>query len=92
MAKTQAGRADPEWQIKSGAAALVTCIVQTLNESDHTFQERFLKNLDKAYYAFRDGEQNPDRDVILVLEMLSWTREFLTGWNMITGQGRPLLD
>jgi hypothetical protein len=92
MAKTQDGRTDPEWQIKSGAAALVTCIVKTLNDSDPAFQERFLANLDQAYNAFRDGEQNPDRDVILVLEMLSWTREFLTGWNNITGQGRPLLD
>jgi hypothetical protein len=92
MAKTRDGRADPEWQIKSGAAALATCIVRTLNESDPTFQTRFLENLDKAYHAFREGEHSPDRDVVLVLEMLSWTRELLTGWNMITGQSRPLLD
>jgi hypothetical protein len=86
------GRKDPEWQIKSGAAALVTCIVKTLNESDPTFEKRFLENLAKAYSEFRDGDRHPDRDVILVLEMLAWTREFLTGWNMVTGQGRPLLD
>ena len=86
-------RKDPEWQIKSGAAALATCIVRTLNESDPTFQTRFLENLDRAYGQFRDADRYPsDRDVIIVLEMLSWTRELLTGWNMVTGQGRPLLD
>jgi hypothetical protein len=92
MPITQSGRTDPEWQIKSGAAALATCIVRTLNESDPTFQTRFLENLDRAYSQFREGDRNPDRDTIIVLEMLSWPRELLTGWNMIAGQGEPLLD
>jgi hypothetical protein len=83
---------DPEWQIKSGATALATCIVHTLNESDPTFQRRFLANLDKAYSTFREGHRHPDRQVTIVLEMLSWTREMLTGWSASAGQGRPLLD
>jgi hypothetical protein len=85
-----------EWTVRTGAAALATCIVRTLQQSDPTFEERFLKNLDLAYGAFRDdpdavdGDDKP-RDVIGVLEMLSWTRELLTGWNSVTGHRKPLL-
>jgi hypothetical protein len=81
---------------KDGAAALATCIVRTLQQSDPTFEERFLKNLDDAYHQFRDdndavGADGKPRDVIGVLEMLTWTNELLTGWNPVVGQGRPLL-
>jgi hypothetical protein len=82
-------RKDDLWQLKTGAAALATCIVRTLDESDHTFEERFLKNLERAYDEIRQRHQ--DRDVQDVAEMLSWTRELLTGWNFATGQGDPLL-
>jgi hypothetical protein len=76
------------WQLKSGAAALATCIVKTMNESDPEFQYRFLQNLERAYSHFRDsGKENRD-----VLEMLSWTRELLTGWSNVSGQGKPLLE
>ena len=73
---------------KRGAAALTACVVQTLNESDPTFQARFLERLGLVYGEFRD---NTDGDVIQELELFSWTREYLTGWNKITGQGKPLL-
>ncbi|MBN9555564.1 MAG: hypothetical protein J0H61_13000 [Alphaproteobacteria bacterium] len=72
---------------KRGVAALTACVVQTLNESDPTFQERFLERLGKAYYQFRD---DTDGDVTQELELFQWTREYLTGWNPITGQGKPL--
>jgi hypothetical protein len=26
------------------------------------------------------------------LELLSWTRELLTGWSLSTGQGKPFLS
>ena len=87
---------DEQWSVRTRAAALVTCIVRTIQQSDPTFEERFLKNLDLAYGAFRDdpdavdGDDKP-RDVIGVLEMLSWTNELLTGWNPVLGQRRPLL-
>jgi hypothetical protein len=61
--------------------------VQTLNESDPAFQERFLERLKNVYYQFRD---DTDGDVTQELELFSWTREYLTGWNPITGQGKPL--
>jgi hypothetical protein len=73
---------------KRGVAALAACLVHTLNESDKTFQGRFLKNLDEVYYKFRDE----GGDVIQELELFLWTREYLTGWIMITGQGKPVLE
>jgi hypothetical protein len=75
------------FRAKRGVAALAACIVQTVNESDPTFQIRFLERLGKAYYQFRD---DTDGDVLQELELFSWTREYLTGWNPITGQGKPL--
>ena len=73
---------------KRGTAALVACIVGTLDESDPTFRERFLAKLGDVYYEFRD---NTDGDVIQELELFRWTREYLTGWNMVTGQIKPLV-
>ena len=75
-------------QAKRGTSALIACLVQTLNESDPTFQERFLKKLDAAYYEFRDNQPG---NVIHELELISWTRELLTGWNIVAGQGKPFL-
>jgi hypothetical protein len=86
---TDNSRKDDQWLLKSGAAALATCIVRTLNESDPSFERRSLANLERAYAHFR--EQYPDRDVQDAVEMLSWTRELLTGWNATTGQGSPML-
>lgn len=78
---------------KRGVAALTACVVQTLNESDPTFEKRFLDRLERVYYEFRDepGAHDKDSDVIQELELFQWTREYLTGWNMISGQGKPLL-
>lgn len=74
--------------LKKGMAALAACIVQTLNESDPAFQERFLERLGRAYYEFRD---NAEGDVQNELELLAWTRSLLTGFNFSTGQGKPFL-
>lgn len=87
---------DEQWAVRTGAAALACCIVRTLQQSDPTFEERFLKNLDEAYHHFKDdndavGADGSPRDVIGVLEILSWTNELLTGWNPVVGQRRPLL-
>ena len=91
-----AGLTDEQWTVRTGAAALVTCIVRTLQESDPTFEERFLKKLDEAYSDFRDERESfradgSRREVTGVLEMLSWTNELLTGWNPVLGQRRPFL-
>lgn len=72
---------------KVGVAVLATCIVETLQDNDPTFRDRFLKKLTDAYYKLRDDSEG---DQIEQLELLGWTREFLTGFSPITGQGDPL--
>lgn len=61
----------PVNQSKLGAAILAACIVQTLHESDPTFQNRFLDRLKNSYADVRDLT---DTDC---LELLNWTREIL---------------
>lgn len=51
-----AGKTDLDHAMR-GTAALAACIVQTLTESDPSFQERFLERLGEAYYHFRDRDQ-----------------------------------
>jgi hypothetical protein len=74
--------------LKKGTAVLAACVVQTLSESDPSFQERFLSRLALAYRQLKD---DADGDVHHELELLAWTRELLTGFNLITGQGKPFL-
>lgn len=88
-------RANPEDQrsdlhrAKAGVAVLAACIVETINDSDPTFRERFLKKMTEAYYKLRDGTPG---DQIEQMELLTWTRSFLTGFDFIEGQGEPFLD
>ncbi len=74
---------------KRGTAALVACVVQTLNESDPTFRKRFLERLEAGYREIKDDW---DGDVIQELELFSWTGEFLNGWDRVHGQGDPFLS
>lgn len=76
-------------QAKKGVAVLVSCVVQTLNESDPSFEERFLKRLTEAYYELRDNSANSE---VQGMELLSWTRELLTGFSLFSGQGDPFLN
>lgn len=63
-----------------------------MNESDPSFQERFLERLSAAYRLLKDNDDGQwNGDVIQELELLSWTREFLTGFSFIKGQGANLL-
>jgi hypothetical protein len=41
---------------KKGMATLVACIVQTLNEFDPSFQDRFLARLAGTFESLRDSE------------------------------------
>ncbi|MBL8773895.1 MAG: hypothetical protein JNK30_21085 [Phenylobacterium sp.] len=77
-------------QSKRGIAALTACLVQTINESDPTFQERFLKRLGEAYYEIRDNSPASDNNHE-ALEPLTWVQEYLTGFSRFTGQGEPFL-
>lgn len=90
-----APRTNPEDQrsdlhrAKVGVAVLATVIVETINESDPTFKDRFLKKMTDAYYKLRDDSPG---DQIEQMELLDWTRSFLTGFDPIKGQGAPFFD
>ena len=83
MADTPQYFKEPLNQPKMGTAILAACIVRTLNESDPTFQAKFLENLGSAYSEVRDSSS------IDVLEMLAWTREILKTQNYRPGENRP---
>ena len=58
-------------QIKTATAAVVACIVQTLDESDQTFRERFEGRLSQWYEAVRN---NPEYG-LPAIETISWARD-----------------
>lgn len=71
---------------KSGTAVLVAVLVQTLNETDPSFKDRFLEKLGHAYAERRDeGNLNE-------LEVLSWARQLVSGFSFVSGQGKPFLE
>ena len=77
---------------KRGTAKIVAALVQTINESDPTFQDRFLRRLTALRYIVRDNELGEaGNDPNIEGELLTWVRAYLTGWSMIDGQGEPLL-
>lgn len=78
-------------QSKRGFAVAIAALVQTINESDPTFQERYLRRLSEAYYDVRDNSPASDNNH-RALEPLSWVRELLTGFSLVEGQGTPFLD
>jgi hypothetical protein len=57
--------------MKHSVALLATCLVQSLNETDPSFKERFLERLERAYSDVRNDDHAD-------LELLSWMRELLT--------------
>jgi hypothetical protein len=73
---------------KRGTAILAACIIQTISERDPTFQGRFLKRLGRAYSVLED---NADGDAIQEMELLTWTRTLLTGFDHVTGRSQPFL-
>ena len=83
------GQTTDQDRLKKGTAVLVACVVQTLHESDPTFQGRFLANLSKAYDQIKDDW---DGDVSSELELLAWTKELLTGRSFGGGQGKPFFE
>jgi hypothetical protein len=65
---------DDLWQIKTGAAVLVSCLVRAMEKTDPNIRAQVLEILSEDYYTFRD---NYDGDVPHIVEMISWTRKSL---------------
>ena len=82
------GQKDGQYHVMKGTAVLTACVVQTLNESDQSFQERFVNRLEHAYALLRDDPDSQGQE----LQMLSWTRELLTGFAHSKGKGDSVLD
>jgi hypothetical protein len=74
-------------QMKRGTAVLFATLIETLKEIDPAASDRFTDNLDKAYAKIRN-----DSDNLNAVELLSWTRELVTGHSIISGGGRPFFD
>ena len=72
---------------KRGVAAMITALVHTLNETDPSFQRRFLERLEQAGYSRKNAARPAGTDE---LELYSWTTSFITGFDFISGQGDPL--
>jgi hypothetical protein len=66
---------DDLFHTRRGVAVLIASLVQTLGESAPTFQDRYLKKLEKWYHDFRDGPA----ESIPEMELLSWTQEIVKG-------------
>lgn len=77
------------FQSKKAVAILATCIVQTIGETDHTFPQRFQNRLRQAYLHLRDDSQDTASEE---MELLQWTMEYLSGFDMVNGQGKPFLS
>jgi hypothetical protein len=89
------GNTDEQWSLKNdnlrqakiAMATLAACIVDTLKESDPSFEPRFLARLDSAREKYRN---NSDADPQQVLDVLHWTTEMLRGWNPVPDQEGPI--
>jgi hypothetical protein len=73
---------------KFGVSVLVACLVQEIEASNPGFQGRYLERLGEAYARVRER----DTPALDRLELIGWTRELLTGFNIIDGQGAPFLE
>lgn len=74
--------------VKTGVAALAACVVQTMEELQPGTRKLFLIKLEEAYRELRDSERSKGVDC---LEILSWTREMITGFNPVKGKGESFI-
>ncbi|UFX41776.1 hypothetical protein HAP47_0020960 [Bradyrhizobium sp. 41S5] len=74
---------DPLDNVKKATAILVTCLVDALDEEA---KARFIANLDRSYAKIRNDANDQN-----ALELISWTRTMITGFDVASGQQRPFL-
>jgi hypothetical protein len=72
--------------VKKATAILITCVVDAMSGLDEDFKNRFVKNLDRDYAKIRH-----DTDDLNALELLSWTRSMVTGFDFGGAQKEPFL-
>lgn len=77
---------DPLQNVKKATAILMTCLVDAMAKTDEGLKDRFVANLDKSYSKIRN-----DTNDLNALELLTWTRSLITGFDFSGGQKEPFL-
>ena len=72
---------------KNATAVMVTVLVQVLEKHMPGIEADFRERLGLAYAEIRN-----DSDDLNGLELLNWTRTYLTGFSPVAGQGSPFLE
>lgn len=72
--------------VKKATAMMFAALVDVIVGTDSPQAERFAEALGKIYAHIRD-----DSDDLNALELVSWTRSMITGFNMEKGQQTPLM-
>ena len=72
--------------VKKATAMMFAAIIDTLVGTDSPQAKVFDQKLDQIYHHIRD-----DTDDLNALELLSWTRNMITGFSRVDGQGAPLM-
>jgi hypothetical protein len=70
--------------VKKATAILIACVVDAMSVQDVGPKDRFVMNLDRSYAKIRD-----DTDDVNALELLSWTRTLVTGFDFVGGIESP---
>lgn len=73
--------------VKKATAIMFAAVVSALGETNPEFKGRFVSKIEDAYAKIRN-----DTDDLNALELLSWTRTMITGFDQVTGQNNPFFD
>lgn len=72
--------------VKKATAMMFAALVDTLVGTDSTEAERFVKALGQLQAHVRD-----DSDDLNALELISWTKSMISGFDFVNGQQTPLM-
>ncbi|MBC7584162.1 MAG: hypothetical protein H7316_10480 [Tardiphaga sp.] len=73
--------------VKKATAIMFAAMVDALTETNPNFKDAFVNRLDQAY-----GDIRHDSDDLNALELVSWTRTLITGFDHVTGQNKPFFS
>jgi hypothetical protein len=72
--------------VKKATAMMFAALVDTLAGTDSPQAAQFTEALSKVYAHIRDDSAD-----LNALELVSWTRSMITGFDMANGQKTPLM-
>ena len=74
--------------MKAGIAAIMGCMVETMEEMQPGSRERFIHKIGQACANLRESEQGNHVDAV---ELVIWTGELVSGWNNAWRKGGPFI-